>query len=175
MADALAMAVDLLDRVVAQFAAAAVALPTARYLAPGESGVIAYDFEGSPEDGIVREALMVGVDFISPGQAGVDQASNPAGVRLPMRWAQWSVTLVRAAAGLDENGNSPSVAQVAADGQTAIRDAITLHRALENIAANGSGWAPRGAPVAIGRTVTVGPTGYVFATVGTIQTEAGLL
>jgi hypothetical protein len=172
MADALAMAEDLLDRVVTQFTAAGVALPAARYLASGDSGTIAHDYEGDPNDDIVREALMVNVDWVSPGQAGSDQAGNPAAVRTPIDWAQFAVTVVRAAVTLDADGNSPTVAAIQADGQTSIRDVHTLHRALRIVA--GSDWVPKGAPVALGRTVTVGPTGRVFATVGTIQTAVGL-
>lgn len=169
MAEPYAMATDLLDRVADYFAERSVALPAARFVAPGDSRTVAFDED---KDGGVRESVMVVVDFISPGQPGDDQQASPRNLFAPQRYAQFAVTILRRCAVLDDDGNAPPVAAIEADGQVNLRDLDTLHRALEHIR-NGSaadgGWAPRGSSVAVGRTQTVGPAGASVAVIGVIQ------
>lgn len=169
MADPYAMASDLLDRVAAYFAERSVALPAARFVAPGDSRTVAFDED---KDGGVRESVMVVVDFVSPGQPGDDQQSAVRNIWQPQRYAQFVVTILRRCAVLDDDGNAPPVAAIEADGEINLRDLDTLHRALEHIrngCMSADGWAPRGSTVTVGRTQTVGPAGASVAVVGVIQ------
>ncbi|MCK9901287.1 hypothetical protein [Glutamicibacter sp. V16R2B1] len=169
MAEPYAMAVDLMDRVVAFFGEQDAALPSVRYVAPGDSGALAFDEDPS---GGVREAVMVNVDYISPGQPGDDQQNAPRNLWQPQRFAQFAVTILRRAATQDDSGVAPTPAQIQVDGQTNLRDLDVLHRALEHIrngSAGAGGWAPRGSTVTVGRTQTVGPQGAAVAVVGVLQ------
>lgn len=159
-----AMAADLLERVVDHYADAGVDLPAARYVAPGGSQTIAYDYP----------AVQVCVDFISPGQPGNDLASQPQAF-LGLHYAQFAVTVIREIAVVDDRGDPPTPDRIGADAQTHITDLTTLQSALERIRDTSrtaeSGWAARGTPVAVGRTQSVGPQGGVVAAVGVIQAE----
>lgn len=170
MADVYTMATDLLDRVAAYFAEHSVTLPAVRYVAPGNSQAIAWDEDA---DGVVRECVMVAVDFVSPGQPGADEGLVAGAMKHgTRRYAQFAVTVIRSAAIQDENGASPAPAVIQADGQANVRDVETLHRALEYVRAGSTaagGWAERGTPVLIGRTQTFGPAGAACGVVGVIQ------
>lgn len=156
-----ALAVDLLARVVAYAATRGVALPDLRYVAAGDAVTIPFD----------GPAVMVSLDFTSPGRPGAD-LNNAVGLpALVMRYAQFAVTIVRPAVTMND-ATMPPVAELAADGQTNIADTDVIHGALVQILADcqrPGGWVGPGTPLALGRVTTVGPQGAVFASVGTIQ------
>lgn len=165
MADLYSMAVDLLARVAAYYAGQNVDLPAARYVAPGDSRTIAFDYP----------ALQICVDYISPGQVGQDHASQPGGQKHHgRRYAQFAVTVLRECAAGDDMGNPPTPEQIQADAETNMRDLVLVQTALERVrdgCRTPGGWAPPGAPVAVGRTQPVGPAGTIIAAVGVIQAE----
>lgn len=157
------LAVDLRDRVAALFEAAGVDCPADRYVAPGDSATIAFD----------GPALMINVDWVALGQPGTEQTNRPAWPQM-LQMAQFSVTLVRDAATMDDQGNPPSTDQIQADAQAQITDLITMQNALVEVrqscqAFDGSGWVGPGTPVVLGRVVPVGPMGAAMAVVGQVQ------
>ena len=106
--DAYTLAADLLSRVVAFFAAAGVGLPEQRYVAPGDSQTIAYD----------GEAVMVNLDYVSMGQPGADRSGAVTWPVL-LRYAQYSVTVIRDAASLSDSGDPPAAGVIQADASDA--------------------------------------------------------
>jgi hypothetical protein len=162
MGDVYAMAADLLARVGSYFAEQSVTLPGARYVAPGDSQTIAYD----------GESVQVCIDFVAPGQPGVDESGQPANTYSSRRYAQYAVTVLRDCALPDDGGNPPPTSAIQADATTNMADVTTLHAALEHVRAgvlSAGGWAPQGTPVTLLRTQAVGPAGAVMAAVGVIQ------
>lgn len=161
--DPYGMAADLLTRVAAYCAERSHDLPAQQYVAPGNSQTIAYD----------GPAVQVCVDYVSPGQPGLDQAGL-AQAFLGRRYAQYAVTVLRECAAGDEAGNPPTAEQIQADAQANIADIAIVQAALESVRDGcraAGGWAPRGSPVSVGRTQSVGPSGAVVAAVGVIQAE----
>lgn len=160
--DLFALATDLLDRVVVSFAVAGVVLPPTRYVAPGDAATVAYD----------TEAVLVTVDWVGPGQPGADRAGVPWVPSGGLRYAQLSVTVLRAAAVVDGSGDPPPPDAISADAQVQVTDLLVLAEALEAVrdsARTTGGWVGAGAPVALGRVRPVGPQGTLMGVTGSVQ------
>lgn len=156
-----AMAVDLLTRVSAYFDLAGVDAPKSRYVAPGDSGTIAYD----------GPAVMVNVDQLYQGQPGQDRSQQVVYPQL-MYAARFSVTIVRAAATVDDQGNSPSAEAIQADAAANVADLWAIQLALadvKNQSQRPGGWVDIGVPVVLGAVLPVGPQGAAVAAVGSIH------
>jgi uncharacterized membrane protein (DUF4010 family) len=159
--DPYAMATDLLARVAAYLDATDLDVPTSRYVAPGDSGTIAYD----------GPALMVTVDQVYEGQPGQDR-SQQAVWPLLLHAARFSVTLLRSAATVDEQGNPPSPAAIQADAVLNIGDLWAIRLALvdvKNQSQKPGGWVDVSVPVVLGPVLPVGPMGAAVAAVGSIH------
>lgn len=127
------IAQELLDHVVAHWAAAApgtaVPLPTRRLIAPGDPRTIAWDCE----------QLTISLEGIGFGPA-VDISASPsprAGIPLSvnsLRHAVLTVSLVRCTPAGREDGTPPAVGDLQAAGVTYLRDCGLLSQALVTFA-----------------------------------------
>lgn len=151
----LAMGQGLLDDVGA-FLTANLAIPPERvYLSPGAPGLISWDCEQLV---VSLAAVTWGIneDAVQP----VPQAGSGAGIH-EVRYAQWSVQLVRCTPVQDDSGQPPASEVIQAAGELAINDAGLLSQATVNIAAfpAAHSWVPVGALVKAGGVVSLGPQG----------------
>jgi hypothetical protein len=159
--DAYGLAQDLLLRVAAELTTLGVAVPESQYVAPGDSAAIAFD----------ESALMVTVDFVGVGQPASERSTVPAWPQITL-FAQFSVTLLRDAAVMDDQGTPPTPEQIETDAKAQIGDQIAMQQALVTIRQDcqqPGGWVGPGAPIVIGRAQPVGPMGAAMAVVGQIQ------
>ena len=136
----------LLDTVTRGFAAAGVALPERRYVAPGQV---------APAD---DEQLVVHLLSLAAGHPGAPVTQwqrSPAGFRT----ATWQVSILRAVAtqGTD-SAFAPDPLDVEADAATAWTDVAVLQDLLET-AKRTNDIASHGVPITISPVVPIGPEG----------------
>lgn len=155
----------LLTDVRAFFAGNGVALPDRYYLAPGAPGLIAWDCEQLVVS-LASVSWGIGEDASQP----VPQRGSAAGV-FEVRYAQWSVQLVRCTPGMDDGGQPPPPAEIQLAGERFLTDAGMLSQCLVNCAAwpTSHAWMPRGALVRAGNVVALGPSGQYHGFEGSLS------
>lgn len=149
---------DLLDHVVAHYAAATVGsvepLPARRIIAAGDPLTIAWDCE----------QLTISLNGIGFGQA-VDAAPAPSPrggsplAATALRHAVFAIDLVRCTPGLDDNGNPPLAAAINTAGLIFMRDCGMLSQAVVTFAGLLRDRLPDTASVQCGAVDPVGPNG----------------
>lgn len=147
-----AQATGLLDALVAYFGAAGVELPTRRYVAPGAPGLIAWDC-----DQVVVSLAQVGLGTAEDSGLRTPQYGAPAG--LLVRFAQWSIQIVRCTPVSDDSGDPPSAEEIQDAGLAALVDAGLLSQFVTNTAEKTPDWLGPGGEARAGTVVSLGPTG----------------
>ena len=145
-------ALGLLTSLVDYWAAAGVELPERQCLAPGAPGLIAWDCEQ-----LVVSLGQIGLGTAEDSGLRSPQVGSPAG--LLVRYAQWSIQLVRCTPRPDDEGNPPPVADIGAAGLDALVDAGLLSQFVTNTAENPPDWLDLGGEARAGGVVSLGPAG----------------
>jgi hypothetical protein len=168
-----AVARVLLDRVVAYYTDhadpddtdAPVPLPARRYVAGGEPRAVAWDLDAGQVH-VAYERVMTGHDPVSgiPPSARLPRAS-PANRANLARMAAFEVQIVRPAPALGQLRTLPTTDQLDRHGHAIGLDLAHIARAVTEAARDG--YLTRAnvgeAPILIGDTVTLGPSGKVAA------------
>jgi hypothetical protein len=160
----------LLAEVVDYAAANARKLPERRVIIPGLPSAVAWDCQ----------QVTVGLANLTTATASGQSMSMPqigpaAGVGL-IRYATWSVQVVRCTPQMDEAGNPPSAEELAVAGLLCLDDAGWLSQCFSLLAASGNdgsrGWLPPGGTINAGAVTTLGPEGPYFATEAAVTMTA---
>lgn len=130
-------------------------VPVRCYLAPGAPGLVAWDCEQ-----LVVSLASVTWGISEDGGQLTPQIGGAAGVH-QIRYAQWSVQLVRCTPTMDDSGNPPAAEVIQAAGEQALDDAGVLSQCLVNCAAFPAEhtWMPTGALARAGAVISLGPSG----------------
>lgn len=158
-------ATGLLASLVDYFAAAGVTLPDRRCVAPGAPGLIAWDCEQ-----VVVSLAQLGLGTAEDSGFRTPQIGSPAG--LSVRFAQWSIQLVRCTPKQDDEGNPPSVAAITEAGLGALVDAGLLSQFVTNTAENPPDWLGLGGEARCGNVVSLGPAGAYHGYESTLTLSA---
>jgi len=153
----LPQAEGLLAELEAFYAANGVALPDRRVVAPGAPGTIAWDCEQ------VVVALSQLTTGSGSGQVNVlPQWGSPAGVGL-IRYATWSVQVIRCTPQMDDDGNAPTAEALLAAGVSGLADAGLMSQCFVSMAATANAiprdWMPIGGAINAGQVTSLGPEG----------------
>jgi hypothetical protein len=162
------IAQGILDDVADYFTANAVELPTRRCIAPGAPGLIAWDCEQ-----VVVALASVTWGIGEDAAQSVPQVGVAAGV-MEVRYAQWSVQIVRCTPQMDEEGNPPPVETIQLAGEQALADAGILSQFLVHCVAFPQlhEWVPAGALAKAGNVVSLGPSGPHHGFEGSLSVTA---
>jgi hypothetical protein len=155
----------LLFALVDYFAAAGVALPERRYVAPGTPGLIAWDCEQ-----VVISLSQVGLGAAEDYAMRTPQMGSPAG--LLVRYASWSIQLVRCTPTQDDEGNPPPAEDIAAAGLASLVDVGLLSQFVTNTGENPPFWADGPGNVRGGAVVPIGPAGNYHGYEATVTLSA---
>lgn len=169
--DLLPVGQGLLDDVRAFLLANDVPVPDRCYVAPGAPGLIAWDCE--------QIAVSLASVFWGPGEGAgqlTAQTGGMAGI-FEMRYAQWSVQLVRCTPQMTDDGDPPAMEAIQAAGELAMRDAGLLSQFLVNCAAypKEHDWVPLGATARAGAVTSLGPAGGYHGFEGSFSMTAAEL
>lgn len=153
----------VLSKVVAQFAAASVALPDRRFVAGGAAGQIAHD-----EEQLVVTLGVIRGGAVGDGAAKVGRQFAATGLRS----VRLDIELVRCEPS-DPDNDAPPADVLHAAGLDRLRDAGIFAQAMVSVGTATSAVLPPGSQITLGDVVTIGPQGGLVGLQGSV-TVTGL-
>lgn len=159
-------ATGLLDALVAHWAAAGVDLPARRYVGPGAPGLQAFDCAQ-----VVVSLGQVNLGTSEDHGLASPQIGAPAG--LLIRYAQWSLQVLRdCAPASNDDGEPPAASVINEAGLDAMVDAGLLSQFVTNTAAYPPSWLGPGVVARAGAVVPIGPAGGIYGHEATVTFTA---